>query len=78
MLGDRVGDAQDITGVGFGELEFGAGDEFEAVDGDTDAFKSGLDDARVVASAMSDELDGRFQVVEEAVDICALAKESCS
>jgi hypothetical protein len=47
----------------------GAGDELEAVGGDADGLEDGVDDARIVVGAVRDEVDGRFEVVEEGVDV---------
>ena len=66
---DDAAQAEEVHGVGGAELVGGAEDEFELRDGYVDGFEEGGDDEAVVGGAVGDELDGGFEVVEEAVDV---------
>lgn len=69
VLGDDGGEAEEVHAVGGGELVGGAEDEFEGGGGDGEGVQEGGDDVAVVGRAVGHELEGGFEVVEEAVDV---------
>lgn len=69
VLGDDGGEAEEVHGVGRGQLVGGAEDEFEGGGRDGEGEQEGGDDEAVVGGAVGDELEGGFEVVEEAVDV---------
>ena len=69
MLRHGGGHAVEVHGVFGGELVAAAEDEFEPVGGHANGFEEGCDYVFVVFGAELDEFDGRFERVEEAVDV---------
>lgn len=69
VLGDDGGEAEEVHAVGGGELVGGAEDEFEGGGRDGERVQEGGDHVAVVGGAVGDELEGGFEVVEEAVDV---------
>lgn len=69
VLARDAGESEHVHHVFRGQLELGAEDELELVDGHVAGFEQRGDHEAVVLGAVFDKLDRRFQVVEEAVDV---------
>jgi hypothetical protein len=61
--------AEGVARVGAAGLVVGAGHELQARDVDVDGAQDLGDGVAVVAYTLLDQVDGRFEVVEEAVDV---------
>lgn len=70
MLGGDRAELVLVEVVSLRVLVVGAEDEGDLVEGEVERTEDSADESLVVVGAVSDELDGSLEVVEEGVDVC--------